>query len=115
MRIVRIETGPRMSRAVIHSGTVYLAGMVADDPTEDIRGQTRQVLGKIERKLVEAGTDKSKLLSAVVFLSDINLWSGMNEVWDAWVMPGQTPARAAVQARLAGPTHQVEIVIIAAR
>lgn len=115
MSVERKETSPRMSRVVIHGDTVYLAGAVADDPTQPIQGQTRQVLDKIDRYLQMAGTDKSKLLTAQIWLSDIALWAEMNVVWDAWVAPGNAPARATVQAKLAGPTHLIEIMVVAAR
>jgi enamine deaminase RidA (YjgF/YER057c/UK114 family) len=119
MTIERINAGPRMSQAVIHSdnagSTVYLAGQVADDPSADVAGQTRQILAKIDGLLEKAGTDKSKLLSANIWLSDISTFNQMNEVWDAWVSPGQPPARATVEARLAGPQYKVEIMAVAAR
>ncbi|MBM3571339.1 MAG: RidA family protein [Alphaproteobacteria bacterium] len=114
MSIERHDVGPRMSRAVVHNGTVYLSGLVADDPNQTIQGQTRQVLDKIDRYLAMAGTDKSKILTANIWLADISMWADMNTVWDAWVVPGHTPARATVQAKLAGPTHLVEIMAVAA-
>ena len=114
MAIERHETGPRMSRVVVHNGTVYLAGFTADDPNLPIQGQTRQVLHKIDRYLAMAGTDKSQLLTAQIWLADIAMWADMNTVWDAWVVPGHTPARATVQAKLAGPTHLIEIMVVAA-
>ena len=108
MSIERINCGPRMSSAVVHGNTVYLAGLTADDRTLDVKGQTKQILDKIDKFLAQAGTDKSKLLSA-------NTWSQMNEVWDAWVAPGCTPARATVEARLAAPGLSVEIMVQAAK
>jgi enamine deaminase RidA (YjgF/YER057c/UK114 family) len=114
LTIKRHDIGPRMSRAVVHNGTVYLAGMVADDPTLSIQGQTRQVLDKIDHYLAQAGTHKGRILSANIWLADISMWADMNTVWDAWVVPGATPARATVQAKLAGPTHLVEIMVVAA-
>jgi enamine deaminase RidA (YjgF/YER057c/UK114 family) len=87
MTIERIKVGPRMSQAVIHDDTVYLAGQVADDPSADVADQTRQILAKIDRLLAEASTDKSKLLSANVWLSDISTFDQMNAVWDKWVTP----------------------------
>lgn len=114
MPIERHESGPRMSRVVVHNGTVYLAGLVADDPALPIQGQTRQVLDKIDRYLAMAGTDKSRLLTANIWLADISMWADMNTVWDAWVSPGNAPARATVQATLAGPTHLIEIMVVAA-
>jgi enamine deaminase RidA (YjgF/YER057c/UK114 family) len=103
-----------MSQAVVHGNTVYLAGIVADDPKADVKNQTRQVLAKIDRLLAAAGTDKSKLLSANIWLTDIGTWGEMNTVWDAWVAPGNAPARAAVEARLAAPGCKVEIMVVAA-
>ena len=104
-----------MSSAVVHGNIVYLAGLTADDRTLDVKGQTRQILDKIDKFLAEAGTDKSKLLSANIWLTDIKTWSQMNEVWDAWVSPGNTPARATVEAKLAAPGLNVEIMVQAAK
>ena len=115
MSIERIKVGPRMSQAVIHGDTVYLAGQVADDTTADVAGQTQQILTKIDDLLAEAGTDKSKLLSANIWLSDISTFGQMNAVWDQWVTPGQPPARATVESKLAGPQYKVEIMVVAAR
>ena len=115
MTIERIKVGPRMSQVVIHGDTVYLAGQVADDPSADVAGQTRQILAKIDNLLAEAGADKSKVLSANVWLSDISTFDQMNAVWDKWVTPGQPPARATVESRLAGPEFKVEIMVVAAR
>jgi enamine deaminase RidA (YjgF/YER057c/UK114 family) len=115
MTVKRIEAGPRMSQAVVHGNTVYLAGVVADDTKQDVKGQTKQILAKIDRLLAAAGTDKSKLLSANIWLTDISTWAQMNEVWDAWVSPGNTPARATVEAKLAAPAYKVEIMVQAAK
>ncbi len=115
MTIKRIEAGPRMSQAVINGNTVYLAGVVADDTKQDVKGQTKQILAKIDRLLAAAGTDKSKLLSANIWLTDISTWTQMNEVWDAWVSPGNTPARATVEAKLATPAYKIEIMVQAAK
>jgi enamine deaminase RidA (YjgF/YER057c/UK114 family) len=115
MRIERIKVGPRMSQAVVYAETVYLAGQVADDPGADVAGQTRQILAKIDDLLREAGTDKSKLISANVWLADISTFDEMNEVWDAWVAAGSPPARACVESRLARPNLKVEIMVVAAR
>jgi enamine deaminase RidA (YjgF/YER057c/UK114 family) len=112
--IKRVKPGPRMSGAVVHGNTVYLAGLTADDKNQDVKGQTRQILAKIDSLLAEAGSDKSKILSANIWLTDIGTWSQMNEVWDAWVSPGNTPARATVEARLAAPGLTVEIMVQAA-
>lgn len=103
-----------MSKAVVNGNMVYLAGIVADDPSLDVKGQTAQILASIDRVLAEAGTNKSKLLSANIWLTDINTWADMNEVWDAWVDPQNTPARATVEAKLAGPGWCVEIMVQAA-
>ena len=115
MTIERIKVGPRMSQVVIHGATVYLAGQVADDPSADVAGQTRQILAKIDNLLAEAGADKSKVLSANVWLSDISTFDQMNAVWDEWAPPGQPPARATVESRLARPEFKVEIMVVAAR
>lgn len=115
MSVQRINPGPRMSQAVVYGDTVYLAGLTADDTTQDVKGQTRQILAKIDALLAKAGTDKSKLLSANIWLTDIKTWSQMNEVWDAWVSPGNTPARATVEAKLAAPGLVVEIMVQAAK
>jgi len=115
MSITRIEAGARMSKAVVHGDTVYLAGIVADDTSQDVKGQTRQILATIDALLAKAGSDKSKLLSANIWLTDITTWSQMNEVWDAWVSPGNTPARATVETKLAGPQYKVEIMVQAAK
>lgn len=114
MAIKRIQPGPRMSQAVVCNGMAFLAGQVAEDPTQDVSGQTKQVLAAIDRLLAEAGSDKSRLLSAQIFLSDMADFAAMNKVWEAWVVPGQTPARATVEAAMARPGYLVEIVVIAA-
>lgn len=114
MSVKRINAGPRMSSAVVHGGTVYLAGLTADDAKADVKGQTKQILDKIDHFLKEAGTDKSKILSANIWLTDIGTWGQMNEVWDAWVSPGNAPARATVEAKLANPALKVEIMVQAA-
>ena len=114
MTIQRMNVGKRLSEIVVHGNTVYLAGEVPDDGTLDITGQTEQVLSKIEKALREAGSDKSKLLSAQIFLPDMKDFAAMNAVWEKWVVPGQTPARATVEAKLANPAYKVEIMCIAA-
>lgn len=115
MSITRIEVGPRMSSAVVHGNTVYLAGVVADDASQDITGQTRQVLEEIDRVLALAGSDKTKILKANIYLPDIKDFQAMNAVWDAWVPAGNTPARATVEAKLANPVYKVEIMVVAAK
>lgn len=112
--IQRIDAGPRMSEAVVHNGVVYLAGQVSTGGAMDIGGQTREVLAAIDEVLARAGTDKSRVLRAQIFLTDMADFPGLNAVWDQWVVPGQTPARATVQAALAKPQWKVEIVITAA-
>jgi enamine deaminase RidA (YjgF/YER057c/UK114 family) len=114
MSIKRLHVGPRMSEAVVHNGTIYLAGQVADDPSRDTADQTRQILATIDRLLAECGSDKTKILSAQIFLADIAEFAEMNAVWDAWVPAGHTPARATVEARLAEPKYRVEIKVVAA-
>lgn len=114
MKVDRTGVGPRMSKAVRHGDTIYLAGQVPDNANEDVAGQTRQVLAKIDAILAETGSDKSHLLSATIYLRDIGTFDQMNGVWDAWVDPKNTPARATVEAKLARPDFGVEISIIAA-
>ncbi len=114
MTIKRNHTNQRMSQSVIHGNTVYLAGQVADDSSVDIRTQTSQVLDKIDTLLAQAGSDRSQLLSAQIWLTSIGHYSAMNEAWDAWIPEGQAPARACIEARLASPDLLVEIGIIAA-
>jgi len=114
MTIERLHVGPRMSEAVIHNGTIYLAGQVADDASQDAGHQTGQILAAIDRLLAECGSDKTRILSAQIFLADIAEFSAMNAVWDAWVPAGHTPARATVESRLATPKYRVEIKVIAA-
>lgn len=112
MTIRRHGVGPRMSQAVVHDGTVYLAGQVAEGPT--VKAQTEAILKKIDELLAAAGTGKAKLLSATIYLADIRGYDEMNAVWDAWVERGHAPARATVEARLAAPKYLVEIAVVAA-
>ena len=114
MTITRYQVGTRMSQAVVHGDTVYLAGQVADAPSADVAGQPEQIVAKIDARLAEAGSDKSKLLSATLWITDMAHFAEMNTVWDAWVSPGNTPARACVEAPLAAPPYKVEIMVIAA-
>jgi enamine deaminase RidA (YjgF/YER057c/UK114 family) len=116
MTIERRHVGKRLSELVIHraAGLCWLAGQVADDPKADITGQTQQVLAQIDDLLFEAGTDKSKILSATIYLPDMGDFEAMNAVWEKWVVAGQTPARATVQAKLAAPNYRVEIQVVAA-
>src|SRR5882724_1861684 len=116
MTIQRFEVGPRMSQAVVHGDTVYLAGVVAKTMAgESVAKQTQEVLSIIDSHLAKAGTDKSKLLTATIYLPDMKTFAEMNAVWDSWVSPGNTPARATVEAKLAAPKYGVEIMVIAAR
>jgi len=116
MAIERHDVGPRMSKVVVHGNTVYLAGIVADNPKgKSVKEQTQDILGQIEGFLKKAGTDKSKLLSANIWITDMAEFAEMNAVWDGWVAPGNTPARATVQARLASPDYKVEIMVVAAK
>jgi len=113
MTIQRFEAGPRMSQAVVYGGVAYLAGIVADDPVPSVADQTRQVLAKIERILASVGSDKTRILKANIWLADIRKFDELNTVWDAWVATGHPPARATVEARIAGD-YLVEIMVEAA-
>ena len=116
MSVERHEVGPRMSQVVIHGNTVYLAGVVARNaPGKSVTEQTKDILATIDGYLAKAGTDKSKLLSANIWITDMAKFNEMNAVWDAWVSPGNTPARATVEAKLANPGYKVEIMVVAAR
>jgi enamine deaminase RidA (YjgF/YER057c/UK114 family) len=114
MTIERYEVGPRMSQVVVHGGVAYLAGIVAEDLVPSVADQTRQILAKIDRLLALAGSDKTRILKANIWLSDIRKFDEMNGVWDGWVAKGHPPARATVEARLAGPDYLVEIMVEAA-
>lgn len=111
--IVRLNSGPRMSQGVIHAGLLYSAGQV-DAHATGVAGQTKNVLAKIEALLTEAGSSKSRLVSANIWLSDIASFDEMNQVWEAWIDPENPPARATVESKLAGPEYKVEISVIAA-
>ena len=114
--IQRFGVGPRMSQAVAHGDVVYLAGQVAlGAPGASVADQTRDILNRIDTLLAEAGSDKTKLLSATIWLADIATFAEMNAVWDAWVAQGHTPARACVEAKLAASDYTVEIAVVAAR
>jgi enamine deaminase RidA (YjgF/YER057c/UK114 family) len=115
MSIQRFHVGKRLSEMAIHGDTIYLAGQVAEDSSLDITGQTKQILAAIDRLLGEAGSDKTKILSATIYITDMANFPSMNVVWDAWVVQGHTPPRATVQAQLANPAYKVEIQIIAAK
>ena len=114
MSIQRFHVGARLSEMAIFNDTIYLAGQVADDPSQDITGQTTQVLAAIDRLLAEAGSDKSNILSTTIYIASLADFQAMNAVWDAWVVPGSTPPRATVEAKLAKPAYKGEIQIFAA-
>ncbi|AYD03735.1 RidA family protein [Neorhizobium sp. NCHU2750] len=114
MAINRIENGSRFCRVLTHNGTVYLAGMTADDTTGDVVAQTKGTIAKIEHYLALAGSDKTKMLSAVIWLRDIADFELMNAVWDEWMDPDAMPVRATVEARMAGDAYRVEIMVTAA-
>lgn len=114
MTIQRHNVGKRLSEIVVHNGVAYLAGEVPDDASKDITGQTAEVLAKIEKLLKQVGSDKTKILSAQIFLPDMKDFAGMNVAWEAWIPAGQTPARATIEAKLANPALKVEIMCIAA-
>lgn len=116
MPIQRLRTETRYSEIVIHNGTVYLAGQLADDIDSDIREQTRQTLAAIERLLAEAGSDKSRLLSVTIYLKDMAAdYAALNELWDAWIAPGTAPARTCVEVPMYDPRVLVEMTVIAAQ
>jgi enamine deaminase RidA (YjgF/YER057c/UK114 family) len=116
MKIERHDVAARMSKAVVHGDTVYLAGIVAENPKGKSTGeQTKSILSQIDAFLAKAGTDKSKLLSANIWITDMATFAEMNAAWDAWVSPGNTPARATVEARLAAPDYKVEIMVVAGK
>jgi enamine deaminase RidA (YjgF/YER057c/UK114 family) len=113
MSIKRIKSGPRMSQAVVHNGTVYLAGQVGAGTS--VAAQARDILASIDALLAAANTDKSHLLSATIWLTDMATFGEMNSVWDSWVVAGATPARATVvSAQLAAPEFKIEIAVVAA-
>jgi len=114
MEVQRFDVGARLSEMAVHNGTVYLAGQVAADASKDITRQTEQVLAAIDALLERAGTGKAKILMAQIFLADLADFAAMNEVWDAWVAPGNAPPRATVRAALAKPEWKIEIVVTAA-
>jgi enamine deaminase RidA (YjgF/YER057c/UK114 family) len=116
MTIQRIKPGPRMSGAVVHGNTVYLAGQVANKTAgQSVAEQTKEILSIIDGLLAEAGTDKSRILMANIWITDMTTFQEMNGVWDSWVAQGNTPARATVEAKLATPQYKVEIAVIAAK
>ena len=114
MTIDRLDAGPTLSRSVTYQGIVYVSGMTAEDKSLDMAGQTTQVLDRIARQLASAGTDKSRLLTATVYLSDMSEKEAMNQVWQRWIDPAHPPARVTVGAELGSPTTLVEISVTAA-
>jgi Putative translation initiation inhibitor, yjgF family len=112
--IERVNVEKRLSDMAIYNGVAYLAGQVPDDDKLDMEGQTAQVLATIDRLLATAGTDKSRILMATVYVANMKEFDAMNRAWDAWVAPGNAPPRATVEARLANPNYKVEIVVTAA-
>lgn len=115
MNIKRLHVGKTLSEVAIHNGTIYLAGQIAEDLTQDIAGQTREVLAHIDRLLAEAGSDKSHILMCQIFIADMRDFNGMNVAWNEWVADGNSPPRATVEARLAKPEWLVEMVVTAAQ
>lgn len=113
MTITRHETGPRMSQLVIHGNTAYLAGQVGT-PGGSVTEQTREILANIDRLLATAGSDKTRILQATIWLADMADYNEMNAVWDSWVAAGHAPARATGESRLAAPGYRVEIIVVAA-
>jgi enamine deaminase RidA (YjgF/YER057c/UK114 family) len=113
LQIKRYDSGKRMSQAVVHGGLAFLAGQVADDTTQDVKGQTAQILTKIDRLLAKVGSDKTKILSASIWLASHTSYNDVNEIWDAWVPEGEAPARACVESKPAQPQYTVEIGMIA--
>ena len=113
--IQRYHIGKRLSEMVVHNGTVYLAGQVAADAKQDMTGQVKQVLAQIDSLLAEVGSDNTKILSATIFLPSMADFPALNAVWETWVPAGHCPARATVEAKLAGPEYKVEIQVIAAQ
>ncbi len=112
--VQRFDVGARLSEMAVHNGVCYLAGQVAADGSQDITGQTRQVLAQIDSLLARAGTDKSKILMCQIFITDLADFPGLNAVWEQWVAPGNAPPRATVKAQLAKPEWRVEMVVTAA-
>ena len=115
MSVTRLHVGKRLSEVAIHNGTIFLAGQLAEDTTQNIEAQTRETLSHVDRLLAEAGSDKAHILSCQIYLADIKDFAGMNVAWDEWVAAGNSPPRATVEAKLARPEILVEIVIVAAQ
>ena len=115
MSITRLHVGKRLSEAAVYNNTIYLAGQVAEDNSQDITGQTKQVLAAIDKLLGEAGSDKTKLLQVTIFIADMKDFPSMNAVWDQWVVQGATPPRATVEAKLAKAEWKVEMLVVAGK
>ena len=115
MSVKRLQVGPRLSQAVIHGDTVYLAGIVAKNLDADVKGQTKEILNEIDRLLAKCGSSKSKILAATIWVTDIRNRAPMNEIWTAWCDPKNMPARACIEAKLADPRGLVEIMVTAAK
>ena len=115
MDIKRLHVGKTLSEAAIHNGTIYLAGQIAEDTTQNVEAQTREVLGHIDRLLEEAGSDKTRILMCQIYISDVKDFDSMNEVWKEWVADGNSPPRATVEAKLVRPEILVEMVVTAAQ
>jgi len=116
MKIERKEVGPRMSQIVVHGDTVYLAGIVANTAKgKSVTEQTKDILATIDKYLAHAGSNKTKILSATIYITDMGKFAEMNAVWDVWVSAGNAPARATVEAKLAAPDYNVEIMLVAAK
>ncbi len=112
--IKRVNVAKRLSDMAVFNNVAYLAGQVADDVSQDVTGQTAQVLVTIDKLLAEAGTDRTRILMAQIFVANMKEFDGMNKAWDAWVADGNAPPRATIEARLASPDYKVEIVVTAA-
>jgi len=115
MSIVRHHVGARLSEIAIFNRTVYLAGQIAENTSADVEGQTTEILGHIDRLLEEANSDKTRLLSVQIFLADMSQFDALNRAWSKWVVAGNTPPRATVEAKLANPACLVEMVVVAAQ
>ncbi|MFJ7566415.1 RidA family protein [Herminiimonas sp. NPDC097707] len=114
MNITRLHIGDTLSEVAIHNGTVYLAGQIAEDTAQNIQGQTREVLGHIDRLLAEAGSDKTRILSCQIFIADTNDFDGMNAAWNEWVPEGHAPPRATVAVQFPDAQRLIEIIVVAA-
>ena len=114
MAIERIDENDKMSKSVIHNGTVYMSGQVADDPSQDVEGQLTQILAKLDARFKEIGIDRTHMLSVMVWIDDYRKWGRLNTIWQKWVPAGHRRVRSCVEAKLAFPEYQVEIAVVAA-